>query len=126
MSEQAELQLRLKAARAVHKDSVAELCELLRGRGWRTARDLRRLRPQWSERFVRLLAGAAGGAVISFPGSPGYRLTAELTAAEIPELEHAAAALLAQAREMARRGIRYRRLAALRRAATALEAETLS
>ena len=97
---QPELNLRLKAARAVNIDSVAELCGLLRGRGWMTAKDVQTLRPAWGERFIRLLANAAGGSVLSYPGSPGSRLTAEASA---EERERAVAKLRHQAREMGER-----------------------
>lgn len=100
IAEQAELSLRLKAARGVNRDSIEELCGLLQGRGWVTARDLRRLRPLWQDRFIRLLANAAGGRVLSYPGSPGYRLTGEASA---EERECAVAKLRHQAREMGER-----------------------
>ena len=114
---QPELNLRQKSARAVNRDSVEELCGLLRGREWTTARDLQRLRPLWSERFIRLLANASEGRVLSYPGSPGYRLA---EGAEIAEIAHASAALIAQGKDMWRRGIIFRRLAGLRRAEEAI------
>lgn len=117
---QPELNLREKAARAVNRDSVEELCQLLRGRGWMKAADLSRLRPQWNERFIRLLANASEGRVLSYPGSPGYRLTEEVSQEDSGMIDHASAALIAQGRDMWRRGIRFRRIGALRRAEQAL------
>lgn len=95
---QAELNLRTKAV--VTHDAVAELRGLLRGRGWVTAAELRGLRPKWSERFIRLLANASFGRVLSWPGSPGYRLTIEASA---EEREEAVAKLRHQALEMGER-----------------------
>lgn len=119
IAEQAELNLRLRARRTVTQDAAEELYQLLRGRGWVTAAEIERLRPEWARpdhRFVRLLASAAQGRVLSFPGSPGYRLTAELTAEEIDQLDHAGNARISQGRDLMRSGIRLRRIAALRRA----------
>ena len=123
IAEQAELNLRRKAAKAVNKDSVEEFCQLLRGRGgWMTARDVRRLRPLWTERFIRLLASASAGRVVSGPGLPGYMLTSE-AAGEV--LEHAANALVAQGKLMEESGIAYRRILALRRKTEELQGETI-
>jgi hypothetical protein len=120
--DQAELALRTSPALAgrVTRDSVAELCGLLRGRGWVTAREIQRWRPHWRDRFIRLLANESAGRIVSFPGSPGYRLAEDLPAHDIATLDHAAAALIHQGRDMVRRGIKFRRLAALRRAAAEL------
>lgn len=115
---QAELNLREKAARAVNRDSIEELCQLLRGRGWVTARELQAVRPQWNERFIRLLASAARPRILSGPGSPGYCLTDEASDAE---LEHAANCQKSQGRDMLRIGIKYSRIFALRKVT---EAET--
>ena len=114
---QPELNLRTKAARAVNRDSVEELCQLLRGRKWMTAREIQTYRPQWTERFIRALAEWSQRRVLSYPGSPGYRLTEELSAQEIEMLDHAGNSMISQGRQMARRGIGFRRLAALRRKA---------
>lgn len=114
---QAELNLREKAARGVNRDSIAELCGLLRGRSWTTSKELQRLRPQWNERFIRLLARAARPAIVSGPGTPGYCLAEESNDAE---LEHAGRSQISQGRDMARSGIGYLRLLGLRRAAMQL------
>ncbi len=114
---QPELNLRLKAARGVNRDSVAELCGLLRGRGWVTARALQALRPEWTERFIRALAKWSEGRVISGPGMPGYCLSEEVSDAD---LRRAANTLISQGKEMEERGIVYRHLLALREAARKL------
>ncbi len=114
---QPELNLRLRAARGVNADAIAELCGLLRGRGWVKARTLRRLRPAWTERHIRALASASGGRVISGPGTPGYRLAAEIADAELEAIAHAGRSQLSQGRHMARRGVAILRFVALRRKA---------
>jgi hypothetical protein len=106
-----ELPLRIKAAQAVNIDSVAELCGLLRQRGWQTAKDIQQLRPQWNERFIRLLANAAGRQITSGPGTPGYCLTEEV---ETEELKHAARSLMSQGKAMLERGIGLMQIVALR------------
>ena len=110
-----ELNLRMRAARGVSAENVTQLCQLLRGHGWMTAREIRGLRPEWDERIIRRLASASGFRIISYPGSPGYRLAEDMTQAEIEEMEHAGAAMISQARDMMHRGIRFKRLAAVRR-----------
>ena len=102
---QPELELRLQAARSVNADAVQELCGLLRGRGWATARDLRALRPAWTERFIRAVANASKGHVIS--GQQGYALTGERPRGEG---EHAASWMEHQANEMRQRAVEIRRV----------------
>jgi hypothetical protein len=81
---QPELALRLREADTrVTPGEVNELCGLLRGRRWVTAKALQLLRPQWTERHIRALASASAGKVISAPGSHGYCLEEEATDAEI-------------------------------------------
>jgi hypothetical protein len=118
MCEQAELNLRTKAARGVNRDSVEELCQLLRGRGWTAAREIMRLRPEWNERFIRLLVRGAERRIMSYPGSPGYRLTAECTLEDIDEIARAGQVRIHQGRDMARTGIAFLRLAAAMRHTT--------
>jgi hypothetical protein len=112
IAEQAELNLRAKAARGVNRDSIEELCQLLRGRGWVTSRQIQTLRPDWNERFIRLLARGSRARVVSGPGTPGYCLTDETDDAD---LEHAGRSLLSQGRDMSRSGIAYLRIFALRK-----------
>lgn len=57
---------------------VALLEQALSGRGWLTYKRLRGLFPKWSDRYVRALAEAAGGRIIS--GQKGYALTRQVSA----------------------------------------------
>ena len=116
---QIEMKMRMRHQRdgAVTREAIDEFCQLLRGRGWVTARRITMLRPEWDERYIRRLASESKTRVMSFPGSPGYRLTNELTAADAEQLDHAANSLISQGRENMERGISYQRLAALLRAA---------
>jgi hypothetical protein len=115
---QIEMKMRLRHQRegALTDEAVEEFCQLLRGRGWVTARRIQMLRPEWDDRYIRRLASASKTRVMSFPGSPGYRLTKELTADDAEQLDHAANALISQGRENIERGLSYQRLAALLRA----------
>jgi hypothetical protein len=123
----AQIELSLVPARKrgrVTHDMVEDFCALLRFRGWLRAEEILRERPQWPQgdngkRLLSILAGAAKLRVISYPGSPGYRLTAELSDTDIEQLDHAGNALIHQGRDMARRGIAYKRLAGIKRAAVA-------
>lgn len=122
---QAELNLRTRHARCtVCADAVNELCGLLRGRGWVTARELIRLRPNWTERFIRSLAhksneGLPKGElrVVSGPGTPGYGLSDEV---EIEEILHAGFAGASQGMHMLKHGHRLIRFARRRQAGRAL------
>lgn len=113
---QPELNLRTRAAAndPVAAEGIAELCGLLRGRGWLTAKQLVALRPAWTERSIRKLASASGGQVISGPGTPGYCHHED---ASTEELEHAGNQQISQGRAMWRRGIDFKRMARFRRLA---------
>lgn len=84
---------------------VARLVELLSGKGWQTAAELAVRSGGWSDRKVRLIASAAVPGVVSYPGSPGYKLWAECS---VEEINHAIEAFESQARDMAGRAIFYR------------------
>jgi hypothetical protein len=99
-----QLELVERRAPAVTDNEVEALVELLRGRGWMTAADICSLAEsvigvRWPDRKVRALASGSGGRVISYPGSPGYKLTLECTPEEIGGAE----ILRHQAAEMTRR-----------------------
>ncbi len=80
------------------------LIETLRGSGWMTAAQLRSR--GFADRELRdLVEHDEAGQVLSFPGSPGYKLFDE---SPIPEIERSVA-LKNQARRMLRRFIRYQR-----------------
>ena len=101
------LPARAKAPR-VSDDDVAALQQHLRGRGWLTSAELL-ADPglaDWSERSLRAVASASNGRVLSYPGSPGYRLTKEATIEEI----QAADTLRHQADEMRQRWLQIQRI----------------
>lgn len=85
--------------------AIADLVEFLRGKGWMTRRQISAA-TGWNERMVRELASQAD-AVISYPGSPGYRLLADCT---VDEYHNYRNARLSQARDMARKVIRTDRI----------------
>ena len=81
-----------------------DLVRALRGAGWQTAKQLREL--GFSDRELRdLVEHDERGQILSFPGSPGYKLFDEATLEEIERSQ----ALKSQARGMLRRFIRYQR-----------------
>ncbi len=77
--------------------AVPALLGTLAGRGWMTRRAIRDHHPDWDERFIREVANASRGEVLSYPGSPGYILTREASA---DERDRAAAVLRSQAKQM--------------------------
>ena len=98
---QLELPLpRRRAARAglgpTPLEDAASLVLFLRGRGWVSAAAIAQ-GMGWEDRRARAAAEAAEGRVLSFPGSPGYRLTREATA---NERDQAIRAFHSQARRM--------------------------
>lgn len=83
---------------------LTHLVAALRGQGWQTAAQLRSR--GFIDRELRdLVEHDETGQILSFPGSPGYKLFDE---SPIPEIERAVA-LKNQARRMLRRFIRYQR-----------------
>lgn len=85
-------------------EDVKLMVAQLRGRGWRTAADLG-AKTESQKRKLRLIVRASNGAILGYPGSPGYRLFDEATVTEI----HRSVALRAQAREMLRHYLSYMR-----------------
>lgn len=96
-------QLDLDFAKREELDArLSLLIETLRRNGWMTAAQLRGR--GFTDRELRdLVEHDEAGEVLSFPGSPGYKLFDEAT---LPEIERAIA-LKNQARRMLRRHIRY-------------------
>ena|ERR1043166_9984743 len=99
----------------VAAQEVALLLNVLTGRGWMTAQQIAAT-PEFAERFervknidrrIRAIANKTDGLVISYPGSPGYRLTREAT---IEEIQSATACLRHQAGEMGRRALQIDRV----------------
>ena len=83
---------------------LADLRATLCGRGWTTSRQLAEL--GYNDRELRSLVEAdTTGDILSFPGSPGYRLFAEATIEEI----HRSQSLRSQGRAMLSRYLRYQR-----------------
>jgi hypothetical protein len=93
----------------VKPHEVEALVGVLReAKGWLTAAELAALigKPTASfERRIRAIANVAAPAVVSYPGSPGYRWW---NACSIEEIDRCIAALDAQGREMMKRANVYR------------------
>jgi hypothetical protein len=89
------------------------LLTALRFGQWLTASQLA-VMLAWTDRKVRDVASRTRGAVISYPGSPGYRL---FSACSVDEIQHATNALLSQARDMTQRAVDIERMYHTRRAA---------
>ena len=112
-TQQPELVFAVSPAPKVSADEVQTLCRLLRGQGWRTAAEIGALvtlpgtsmaaaeRP-WNDRKIRAIAEASDGAVVSYPGSPGYILFDEASQAEIA---HAVSAMQSQGKRMLARAL---------------------
>ena len=74
--------------------------------GWFTAAEIAtEMGDDATDRHVRKLASAACPAVVSFPGSPGYKLW---QLCSVDEIDHCIAAFESQGRDMMKRGILYR------------------
>jgi hypothetical protein len=108
--EQAEL-FPPKAPKVLDSD-VAKVLQILVGNGWLTSGQIQAL-TGWHERYVRAVANASRGRVLSYPGSPGYKLTIEAAKEEVD----AADILGHQANEMRRRLIEIRNVFYGRRSA---------
>jgi hypothetical protein len=116
--ETAELGLRLPAPEAT-PEQVEQLVNVLvaglhwlpeeertKANGWMTAAQIASQLEGISDRQVRKIASAAAAAVVSFPGSPGYKLWGACT---VDEINHAIEAFEAQATDMIKRANLYRR-----------------
>lgn len=104
-------------APAVSAEEVATFCRLLRGKRWQKAQWVvveasMVAGLDWNERRVRAIAEASGGAVVSYPGSPGYCLLDE---ASLAEIDHAVAALQSQGQRMIARSLALDKRARQRR-----------
>jgi hypothetical protein len=72
------------AAPAASIDDVEWLVTLLDGKGWKTAAQLEELSGGLkNDRKIRAIGRAAAPVIVSYPGSPGYKLWAECTVDEI-------------------------------------------
>lgn len=75
-----QLGLTFTATAAAPSEDPGTLVDLLRGKGWLTAEQLG-LALGWSDRRVRK-AASQSDEVISYPGSPGYKLLKDCTQEE--------------------------------------------
>jgi hypothetical protein len=91
----------------VSADEVAQLVEVLEQAGdWLTAKEIAgRMGDSMSDRSVRQIASAAAPAVVSFPGSKGYKLWRLCT---VGEITHCIDAFESQGRDMIKRAVLYR------------------
>lgn len=106
MSDTLELGLQLPGP-AVPSAEVERLVAVLReGGGWMTAEEIAAKMEKTTERRIRKVASAAAPAIVSFPGSPGYKLWANCT---VEEINHAIEAFESQARDMIKRANLFRR-----------------
>lgn len=94
--------------RPPHADpDVDRLIRWLEGRGWTKASQIQSaLGATFSERRIRDIANASEGQIISWPGSPGYRITREATP---DERDKAINNLRSQADNMTRRALQISR-----------------
>lgn len=81
MTAQLDLPMTQKAPETT-QDEVEALCAYLQGSGWIKAGEI----PGWNERYIRALANASKGRIIS--GQLGYKLTKEATAEECAHAEN--------------------------------------
>lgn len=102
------MELGLKLAEpSVSPADVELLVSVLRDvGGWITAGDLAiHLGAGYSDRKVRAIAAAAVPQIVSYPGSPGYKLWQLCTVAEI---NHCIEAFQSQGSDMIKRSVLYR------------------
>ena len=81
----------------VTPDEVQWFIDKLSGQGWVTSLQLG-ASTETQKRKLRAIAEAAGGSIVSYPGSPGYKL---LDACTLKELRHGDRAMRSQLRKMA-------------------------
>jgi quinol monooxygenase YgiN len=106
MQSQLELAVRTPAP-AVSLREVEMLVDVLGGIGrWSTASDLAtHLGAGYNDRKVRAIAAAAMPQIVSYPGSPGYKLFRDCT---VEEINHCIEAFESQGRDMLKRALLYR------------------
>lgn len=126
MTAPAQIEMSLRAADqredntpCVGGEEVGLLLNILRRRGWMKSAEIRAdhrfatyygadlaNNTEKAERTIRAVANQSGGQVLSYPGSPGYKLTLDAT----PKEMEGARVLLNQAKAMKRRYIMLVRL----------------
>ena len=103
-AEQLDLAVKTPAPE-VTPEQVEKLVAVLReSPGWMTAKQIAE-KLALSERLTRKIASASAPSIVSFPGSPGYKLWAFCT---VEEIDHAIEAFQAQATDMIKRANVYR------------------
>jgi len=112
-----QLDLLPPSAPPVNSEDVALLISVLAGNGWMKTPEVAAA-PEFQLRFggskmanferkIRAIANRSEGFVLSYPGSPGYRLTVE---AKIEEIQTATAKLRHQAGQMIQRALEIDRV----------------
>ena len=118
-AEQAELPLGTKRARRDEAQRVRDIfdfeCLVTLNVGI-TRRELCALRPDWNDRYIGEMAEHSR-LVLSFPGSPGYRM---ISAAADEEIAHGIAAIDDQVAKMMAKRVRFSNILGLRAAAQKL------
>ena len=92
-------------ARRPKAPGVDELVAFLRGKGWMTRRQISAV-TGWDERLVRAIASESDD-IVSYPGSPGYKLLVECTRDEYESYRNARKS---QARDMIAKVVRTDRI----------------
>lgn len=102
MSGATQMDLLKEPKTAFDESDVLKMIEQLRlratpgNKGWSTTTNLGAR--SWSEkRDIRAIAALSKGRIVSFPGSPGYKLAALCT---VEEIAHCRRATVAQVRQM--------------------------
>lgn len=103
-TDRAQLDLFTARERAAGAGEIALLTAALEGQGWLTAGQLAPALG-WSDRKVRAVASASP-AVVSWPGSPGYKLLGACTVEEFARYEAAMASQISRMDERLRRSRR--------------------
>lgn len=109
MSTETQLDLLKSAAPStlVTVGEIERVCGLLRENGeWMTAKDIALAlhQPPAFERRVRAIASAAVPQIVSFPGSPGYKLWQHCS---VEEINHCIEAFQSQGNDMLKRAVLY-------------------
>lgn len=88
-------------------EDVDQVINVLRqATGWMTAREISEaLGDTINDRKVRKVASAAAPQIVSYPGSPGYRLFSRCT---VEEINHCINATESQGNDMIKRSVLYR------------------
>lgn len=106
MSATAELPIALPVPEFSVEEIGALVAVLREAGGWLTAKEIAaRMAEGTTDRVVRAMASAACPAVVSFPGSKGYKLWQLCTVAEVG---HCIAAFESQGSDMLKRAVLYR------------------